>query len=601
MDTAGLRLRVGRTWRLNPAYREALLRLAAGGGALAEAEVLDVLAIEVDGVDLAAGVREDDVFRVAGDLARAAERLARGAPKASVTFGASPMELLLVRRGPALALTLVQLGPPPEIRVQDLELDASDFFDAVRACLEQVLTDLEALAPSLARGPYAAAVTSTLRHLRGRRRRTLAQAPGPAPAPPPRPAPRVEGPAGRLTCDLELTDDGDHLDTCDPDGEGDLHSLLAPGRIRLRAGGEVLAVWEGPPFLAFRALVGEVRDLLAAWEHDEAAARLHFGGAEVAVDLAGQRVSGPEGACEAPALELAAALLSGALDLTRAFVARAPAQGRNAFLRDLAGDAAELHAHCRQLLDGDVTARRPPRHGTVTPAADRGSARPLGPHRLRRLAWRRRWSFDAGPLLAPGLVPFGRRMLVAGEDGVFVLDRATGAPAFDRPAVEALWVGPRRTDPVLLAGPMGLDLCTAAGATAWSAPAERPGGPWGAPRYLRAPHRLVLSLDGRSVVAFTEADGTVAWRFVPPGARRCENRRRPRRGPGGHRHRLRLWPRPGGRPGPLAGTHRPQRRHPTAGPGQRGGPGRRGRRRPRGGPRRRRHRRRPAPPPPAGG
>ena len=442
MDTAGLRLRVGRTWRLNPAYREALLRLAAGGGALAEAEVLDVLAIEVDGVDLAAGVREDDVFRVAGDLARAAERLARGAPKASVTFGASPMELLLVRRGAALALTLVQLGPPPEIRVQDLELDASDFFDAVRACLEQVLTDLEALAPSLARGPYAAAVTSTLRHLRGRRRRTLAQAPGPAPAPPPRPAPRVEGPAGRLTCDLELTDDGDHLDTCDPDGEGDLHSLLAPGRIRLRAGDEVLAVWEGPPFLAFRALVGEVRDLLAAWEHDEAAACLHFGGAEVAVDLAGQRVSGPEGACEAPALELAAALLSGALDLTRAFVARAPAQGRNAFLRDLAGDAAELHAHCRQLLDGDVTARRPPRHGTVTPAADRGSARPLGPHRLRRLAWRRRWSFDAGPLLAPGLVPFGRRMLVAGEDGVFVLDRATGAPAFDRPAVEALWAGP---------------------------------------------------------------------------------------------------------------------------------------------------------------
>ena len=96
-----IRIRPGRSWRHNPAY---LRDLRAGTGG---ADILDVLGIEVDGVDIAAGVGEAQVLVAVAELAQALQHLAEGEPAAQATIGPGPTELVLESRGHDLLLTLV--------------------------------------------------------------------------------------------------------------------------------------------------------------------------------------------------------------------------------------------------------------------------------------------------------------------------------------------------------------------------------------------------------------------------------------------------------------------------------------------------------------
>src|SRR5947209_3384806 len=106
-----IRIRPGRSWRLNPAYVGELRALrGARAKAFVGADILDVLGIEVDGVDIAAGLGEGRVLLGVEELAGALLRLAEGEPAAEATIGPGPTELVLEARGPDLLLTLCTLS-----------------------------------------------------------------------------------------------------------------------------------------------------------------------------------------------------------------------------------------------------------------------------------------------------------------------------------------------------------------------------------------------------------------------------------------------------------------------------------------------------------
>src|SRR5438067_5081012 len=111
-----IRIRPGRSWRHNPGYVGKLRRLE--GPHLRRFEgsgILDVLGIEVDGVDIAAGVGEAQVLVAVVELSHALQRIAEGEPAAQATIGPGPTELVLEARGEDLLLTLVSLAPPARV------------------------------------------------------------------------------------------------------------------------------------------------------------------------------------------------------------------------------------------------------------------------------------------------------------------------------------------------------------------------------------------------------------------------------------------------------------------------------------------------------
>src|SRR5260370_6552051 len=101
---------------MNPAYVEELRALDRGRArGFTGADILDVLGIEVDGVDIAAGVGEARVLVAVDELAAALLRIGEGEPAAQATIGPGPTELVLEARGPDLLLTLGSLAPPSRV------------------------------------------------------------------------------------------------------------------------------------------------------------------------------------------------------------------------------------------------------------------------------------------------------------------------------------------------------------------------------------------------------------------------------------------------------------------------------------------------------
>ncbi len=519
-------LRAGRAWLQNPAYREAVRReptsrKGASPLLVETLEILDTVEVCVDGVNVVADLRESSLFRVMADTARAAESLARGADRALVTFGSPLAELVLYRADRRVLVTLLIQGPPAELRLEDLEVDRDAFFTAIRRFIETFLDDLTLVAPRVAWGPYGASLMARAKRLRGWSRRSPRGRPpqsartGPATT-------RGCAPAGEPSCLFRLLGDTGRLVEWGGAGEGDLYSLLVKGDIQLACpAGRTLAVWHGPPFVAFRSILIELTETLSALEAGESRASVHLGSARILFDLATGTIEGPEGKGKASPLKMVSAISEAALELCSLFVSRAPTQRGNCYVSDLAEDARELHSRCRDLVEGDRVGPVPRAIASVKGAPRRTvSRRPLTPFSLRRVAMRAGWTFDSGNILPGGFGFLGSHLFVAGEDGAFALDPETGRPSWSREEVSGAWLGPRRDDPVLLSTTLGLDLVTPSGATAWSSPPlERTARQMD--RYLRGAGNLLVCADGRSVVALREADGAVEWRFVAPGAGRC--------------------------------------------------------------------------------
>src|SRR3954447_20596785 len=145
-----IRIRPGRSWRLNPTYLGELRSLT---GARAKgfngAEILDVLGIEVDGVDIAAGAGEARVLQAVDELAQALIRIGDGQPAAQATIGPGPTELVLEARGHDVLLTLVTLAPPARVLASGLLVDAQKMRLATLHAARGLLLDLLAISPAL--------------------------------------------------------------------------------------------------------------------------------------------------------------------------------------------------------------------------------------------------------------------------------------------------------------------------------------------------------------------------------------------------------------------------------------------------------------------
>ncbi len=508
-----VRVRLGSTWKQDPALRSALAR----GGAAAEqaaARAVDALALEVDGVDVGAGRAEGALLASVEALGEGVLRLLAGSARAEVHFSEGGVELVLARRGASALLTVVALGRPARVLAREVEVDLADLTRAAYDAARRLADDLGSFRPS-----QAAASTWSLRDLA---RRLEAARPAPAEALPTftpatvhRPRRRPDAPI----CTFELRDDEALLGSYRGPG-ADLGSLLPAGRVTLRAsdGREVVAV-AGPPFLVLRDLSAFAERLADAARRGEASAAVALAapGRHATVHLEADLVAGTL-ACDGrlplpcPPLLLARALLEAAVDFCGVAAARNPWQADNSWLAELRTSAAERLAHVQELLAGDLVASE------GAPMRRRRTRRlprtPLGPGRMRRLAFRRAWEIDAGAPAGFGVAILGDLVIAAGAAAVLGLDARRGTERWHRPGAAlatlsggALFVADVRR----LAS-----LEPTTGRERWSRGIDEL--PEGVRDVVRLTGGLALVLAPGAAAALDPASGRTAWTFAPPAA-----------------------------------------------------------------------------------
>jgi len=511
-----IRIRTGAAWRHDPVLRAALRRGAGPARAAAARAVVDALALEVDGIDVAAGLAEGPLLPALEALLRAVARIVGGASHATVTFPDGEVELLIRRRGRAALLTVVALFRPSRVVARDVEVELDALAAAALDASATLCRELAEILPGAEAGE-----TRLLRAAARALRRTEVGAP-------PRPRvgdararhPRPSGRAAPIACALELGDD-DGLLAAYEGGRPDLGSLLGPGRIALRAADGQRDLWAnaGIPFLVVRDLGPSADALLRAIRAGEARCEIALGRPgrgpplTLSVDLVRGTLSVPGTAPLAcPALELARAFAEVQLEMGRVARARNPRQAENAYVSELERAAAERLAQIEELAEGDRAAASP--GGARAPPAPRVPQRPLGPGRLRRLAFRPTFRFDAGEPSGEGLFLAGGVAIATGRAATAGIARASGA---------LLW----RAEGCAFAAAAGGALLLARGG-ALAAVAPRTGRVrWTRPIPGAQPGAVVTLARGPLVVlepgAATGLDpgsGRTLWRFEPPGAGR---------------------------------------------------------------------------------
>src|SRR6478752_6794251 len=100
-----IRIRAGASWKHDPEVRKAL-RAQARARSEAATRIVDVLGIEVDGVDIAGGHTEGALLPSMEALVGAVGRLCGGQAQASVPFADGSIELVVRRRGTQALLSL---------------------------------------------------------------------------------------------------------------------------------------------------------------------------------------------------------------------------------------------------------------------------------------------------------------------------------------------------------------------------------------------------------------------------------------------------------------------------------------------------------------
>jgi outer membrane protein assembly factor BamB len=510
-----IRIRTGTAWRHDPRLPATIRRAGAASRAAVRA-IVDALAIEVDGVDIAAGRAEGPLLPSLEALLRAVARVVGGAPHATVAFPEGGLELLVRRRGASALLTVVSVERPSRVLARDVDVELEALAAAALEAAADLCRELAEIAPDAAGG--ARRLRAAARDLR----RTESAPDRRAPAPPARARLPRDGRAGAVTCRLELHDDEGVLLSYEG-GRPDLGSLLAPGVVSLRAGdGAEVAALPGFPFLVLRDLVALSREVLAAAARGDASYAATFarpgraGALQLRLDLAGGRLAlcAADVAC-AP-LDLVRAVATAALELGRTARARNPRQAENGFLAELEASAAERLALAEELAAGDRT--RPAAAPARPPARRAPSQEPLGPGRLRRVAFRRLLAVDVGPPAGAALLAAGRALIAAGADGLAALDLDRGAAVWRVEGCRSATVLPGAV--LALRGERLEAHALRGGRLLWSRPL--PGGaPTSAVALARGPWVVA---EREALTGLDPATGRTLWRFAPPAACALEAR-----------------------------------------------------------------------------
>jgi outer membrane protein assembly factor BamB len=509
-----IRIRPGSAWRHDPQLAAALRRDGPRARAVAAQGVVDALAFDVDGVDITAGRAEGALLPSLEAVLRAVARVTAGAPHATVAFPDGALELLIRRRGASALLSVVSVSRPSRVLAQDVEVELEALAGAALEAAADLCRELAELAPGTADG--ARGLRAAARDLR----RTEPRAPaGPRALPPPRRA--TAGAAAGVSCTVELADEEGVLATYEG-GRPDLGALLAPGTVRLAALAEPLLVLGGFPFLVLRDLAALAGAVVSALQRGDrtASAPLPHGGrgpaatAELDLGTGVLRVGGRSAPVQP--LALVRALCEAALAFGRLTRARNPRQAENGYLVELEAAAAERLGQADELAGGDVAVDELAAPVRV-PALPRVAQEPLGPGRLRRVAFRRVLALEVGrPAGGAAFAAAGRAWLAAGDAAVVALDARAASVAWRAPGCVFAAALPAAVLAVR-DGKLHAHALRGGGRTLWSRalPGEEP--PTGAAALSRGPWLLV---EAGAVTGLDPGTGRTVFRFTPPGARR---------------------------------------------------------------------------------
>jgi outer membrane protein assembly factor BamB len=522
-----IRLRPGRGWRLNPAL---LNELRGGGRRGSPPEIRDVLCLEVDGVDLLAGLSEDSLLEVVAELARSVARLMAGRRCARLACSGGGVELLLERRGSSVFLSLVRLQRPARVTVSDLELELPALAQAVLDGGRVLQRDLLALHPSIGETEPARNLAKALKILSAQRVH-----------PPDRSSPPASGAKPLVYAQSGLQLPALRLELEDPEarlenlGRGrELHSLLVKGRLvlRVRTGIPDFAT-AGHPFLLLRDLAAAGLDMVRALEAGDSEhvlpladgvglsfdLRHGLGRAEATFQRRTMRgtQSGQAGAFPCPVLPLLTAVFEAAAAFAAAAITRNPSQRQNRYLVELSRSAEEGLSRCAELrLDSQP--RRPlSLRSQVQPTQPVPARPPLVPGRLRRLSYKTIWK-TSKPRGVSQLFRAGDQLVALGEGGAWGLDSRSGTMSFELSGDGALALACGSS--VLAALGRSVRRVDGNGRLVWS----------GTRFGLTSPATsLAVSHGGKSgrplgavtssseLVCFAPGRGTPLWRFTPPG------------------------------------------------------------------------------------
>ncbi len=472
--------------------------------------LVDAVGIEVDGVDLAAGLAEGSVVAITAELARAVARLSGGARRDSVAFRGDGVVLLLDRRDDRIGLSLVRLDRPAAVLMRGVQVDLAAFRRATLDCGIALLRELRAINPALSRSQAVRQLSTAVARL-GEASEAV-QRPSRQPA---LQRQSLRGGSGTKapSCRFELSD-AEGLLRSFSGGARDLPSLLVPGVVTLRLAARApLLRWEGHPFLALRELSESALGLVRAVRDAEPRHRLTLGDAELDLDLergTGRFREGNELEC-AP-LPLASSLLRATSAFAEAVALENPRQRKNGYLSDLSRSAEGGRAEIAELSPPSARRpSRPPASGTAPPSAEAAPPIAPAPGRLRRVAFRRIWSVDVRGITGLCL---GSKLLVAStERGAVALSPGSGALRWRSPP------GIRPFEPL----PDGGFVATAAGGLArldvrgrvrWQS------SPWGRGAEIDSScvhGEVAVAASEGEIVALSLRQGDALWRFSPPG------------------------------------------------------------------------------------
>ena len=491
---------------MNPAYVEELRALdPRRARGFTGADILDVLGVEVDGVDIAAGVGEASVFLAVDELAQALLRIGEGSPAAQATIGQGPAELVLEARGPDLLVTLVSLEPPVRVVAGGLLVDAQKMRAATLHAARSLLLDLFAISPAVGDAPLARRLGESCAALSRKPRR----------AAPRWPAQEVAAKAlvfalpGRRAESLQMQlppETRARLREQPAVKAAPLAPHLGHGSVSLVRRGAPGLACEGPLYLLVRNLLGEAERLVEAWESGARDFGFRFGPHALQCDLTRDQVQAP--GWRKPA-ELAALRLARLVTLLAlGYAAEAHAGDEPA--HDLRERAQKLAQHCTDLESGDL--HRAP--GVVAAApAPRIEPRPgpLAQGRMRRLIYREAWRAAAPGLLRA--LPFAQGpLLLELPEQLTARDLETGEPLW---TVEAANGAVARGPELFYAEP-GDALArieVATGEVRWK---RRMRGAAHPARLWALPAGVLRALPGEGLALVSDA-GTLAFRKQLPG------------------------------------------------------------------------------------
>lgn len=495
-----IRIRTGNRWKSDPKLR----------GPLAHEEAWDAFGIEVDGVDVSAGLLEGRLLPTFSTLVQALTELAAGDRRIRQISFASGVVLLLERRGDHIRLNLVHLRRPARVVARDLEVDFEAFGEAAVESAQGLLASLSQRYPHAATLPKVRAFAQGLEGLL--RSLPLGDA-GPEEAPQ---AAWLRGGAsegGSPTFGFDLRDEEGKIAGYQ-EGDG-LAALLVWGHVYLHGpDGEELLTVAGMPFLLLRDLASLASRLVDP-RQSERQMRLPLGheGPEIVMDLDASRLTVAGRTLQVRAVDFAQSILTSALDFVGVLLARNQRLAANPYLADLQDEARGWLA----LID-DV--ERAAELQAPAPTPGPGPARaPIGTPPiqgdLRKVAWRKVWETELGSIRS--FLPVGGGAWALHTQGATYLSLQGGRGRSIDEAVGVCQIGQEGSSLALLAE--GELLATGPeGEERWRRPA--------AIHSLQGAAHVLgdvawLIGDRRTPIAVELADGTPRFHFEPPAAHRA--------------------------------------------------------------------------------